>query len=57
MSASDSTISILNTVSFLSMCFALGVGAVIILGAMIRGKRAAAQPTALPTPAESFEPV
>jgi uncharacterized protein len=57
MSVSDSILSALNTVSFLTMCFALGVGAVIILGAMLKGKRAAEEPVALPTPVESFEHV
>ena len=57
MSVSASVLSILNTASFLIMCFALGVGAVIILGAMIKGKRASEEPVALATPAESFEHV
>jgi uncharacterized membrane protein YfcA len=40
MNLSDSTSNILMTASFLSMCFALGMGAVIILGAMWKAKRA-----------------
>ena len=31
------------TASFLSMCFALGMGALIILGAMYKAKRAEAK--------------
>jgi hypothetical protein len=40
MTIGDSTVKILMTASFLSMCFALGMGAVIILGAMWKAKRA-----------------
>jgi hypothetical protein len=40
ISWSDSTISILSTASFISMCIALIIGCVIILGAMWRAKRA-----------------
>jgi uncharacterized membrane protein YfcA len=40
ISLEKSWIDTLMTASFLSMCFALGVGSVIILGAMIRAKRA-----------------
>jgi len=40
VSMEKATLSILDTVSFVSMCFALAVGAVIILGSMIRSKRA-----------------
>jgi hypothetical protein len=36
----DSTLSFLSVTSFISMCIALGVGALIILGAMIKAKRA-----------------
>jgi uncharacterized membrane protein YfcA len=36
----DSTAKILMTASFLSMCFALGMGALIILGSMWKAKRA-----------------
>ncbi len=59
MSTSDSLLNLLDKVSFVSMCFALGVGAVIILGAMIKGKRAAYKEQALETvpAAESFEHV
>ncbi len=38
----SSTISLLMTASFIAMCLALGTGAVIILGAMWRAKRAEA---------------
>ncbi len=37
---SDSTNKVLMTASFLSMCFALGMGAIIILGSMWKAKRA-----------------
>lgn len=37
----SATISLLMTASFITMCIALGTGAVIILGAMWRAKRAA----------------
>jgi len=40
LTISDSTTKILMTASFISMCFALGVGALIILGSMWRAKRA-----------------
>jgi hypothetical protein len=40
MTVGDSTVKVLMTASFLSMCFALGMGAVIILGAMWKAKRA-----------------
>ena len=40
LTISDSTAKILMTASFLSMCFALGMGALIILGSMWRAKRA-----------------
>jgi len=40
ISLEKSWINLLMTASFLSMCFALGVGSLIILGAMIRAKRA-----------------
>jgi uncharacterized membrane protein YfcA len=40
ISWSDSTISLLSTTSFLSMCIALITGCVIIIGAMWKGKRA-----------------
>jgi uncharacterized membrane protein YfcA len=40
ISLEQSWIDLLMTASFLSMCFALGAGALIILGAMIRAKRA-----------------
>jgi uncharacterized protein len=51
MSASDQVLSFLNTLSFVTMCLGLGVGAVIILGAMIQGKRA----EAIPAATESYE--
>jgi uncharacterized membrane protein YfcA len=40
LTISDSTTKVLMTASFISMCIALGVGAVIILGSMWRAKRA-----------------
>ncbi|MBW1917332.1 MAG: sulfite exporter TauE/SafE family protein [Deltaproteobacteria bacterium] len=40
ISMNEGTISLLNKVSYLSMCFALTLGAVIILGAMWKGIRA-----------------
>ncbi len=40
MSVEKSTLSILDMVSFTTMCLALVVGAVIIIGGMIKGKRA-----------------
>ena len=39
---SDTTTKLIMTASFISMCIALGTGAVIILGAMWRAKRAEA---------------
>jgi uncharacterized protein len=39
MSVEKSTLSILDMVSFTTMCLALVVGAVIIIGGMIKGKR------------------
>jgi uncharacterized membrane protein YfcA len=40
ISVSSSTLSFLSATSFISMCIALAVGALIILGAMIKAKRA-----------------
>ena len=40
ISVGPSTLSVLGTASFIIMCFALGFGALIILGAMWRAKRA-----------------
>ncbi|OGR05377.1 MAG: hypothetical protein A3K23_03250 [Desulfobacca sp. RBG_16_58_9] len=40
LTISDSTTKVLMTASFISMCIALGVGAVIILGSMWKAKRA-----------------
>jgi uncharacterized protein len=57
MSVSESVLSLLSIVSFVTMCFALGVGAVIILGAMVKGRRAAYQPEPVPVVAESYEHV
>ena len=53
MAIDKSTLSILDMVSFATMCLALAVGAVIIIGSMVKGKRAeyAAQAT------ESYEHV
>jgi len=56
VSMSNSTISILELTSFLTMCIALAVGAAIILGSMWKSKRAA-QPEYAPLVAESYEHV
>ena len=40
ISLNSSTISVLSTISFISMCFALAVGAFIILGSMWKATRA-----------------
>jgi hypothetical protein len=40
LTLSDSTTKMLMTASFISMCIALSVGAVIILGSMVKAKRA-----------------
>ncbi|MCX5874503.1 MAG: sulfite exporter TauE/SafE family protein [Deltaproteobacteria bacterium] len=40
MSADQTLLSILDMVSFATMCLALAIGAVIIIGGMIKGKRA-----------------
>ena len=56
ISMSKSTIHILDLASFLIMCLALAVGAVIILGAMWKGRRAA-EPHAAPIVTESYEHV
>lgn len=56
LSISKSTISYLDLASFLIMCLALAVGAVIILGAMWKGKRAA-EPHPAPIVTESYEHV
>jgi len=42
MSLSETTLSVLSIISFATMCIALGIGAVIILGSMWRAKRAEA---------------
>ncbi|MEW6111883.1 MAG: sulfite exporter TauE/SafE family protein [Thermodesulfobacteriota bacterium] len=41
ISVESSTIAILEVASFATMCFALGVGAIIILGSMWKGRREA----------------
>ncbi|MGC8659958.1 MAG: sulfite exporter TauE/SafE family protein, partial [Desulfomonilaceae bacterium] len=53
ISVNSFTLSILEMVSFATMCLALAIGAVIIIGSMIKGKKAeyAAQAT------ESYEHV
>jgi hypothetical protein len=56
LSISKSSISYLDLASFLIMCLALAVGAVIILGAMWKGRRAA-EPLAAPIVTESYEHV
>ncbi len=43
ISVSPTTLKWLSTTSFITMCIALGVGAVIILGAMWQGKKAEAR--------------
>lgn len=40
MSADETLLTILDMVSFATMCLALAIGAVIIIGSMIKGKRA-----------------
>jgi uncharacterized membrane protein YfcA len=47
MTISDSAVKVLMAASFISMCFALGMGAIIILGAMWKAKRAEAKEAAL----------
>jgi uncharacterized membrane protein YfcA len=47
LTIADSTTKVMMTASFLSMCFALGMGALIILGAMWRAKRAESKAAAL----------
>jgi hypothetical protein len=42
ISVGETTLSVMGTASFIIMCFALGFGAVIILGAMWKAKRAEA---------------
>ena len=46
MDVSEATVALLDKVSFAFMVFSLVVGAVIILGSMIRAKRPAAAPVA-----------
>jgi len=57
MSISQSAIKILDAASFIIMCIALAIGAVIILGAMWKGRRAAAEVPYTPPVAESYEHV
>ncbi len=58
ISMSKSTISILDVASFVSMCMALGVGAIIILGSMWKSKRAAAEQLySAPIVSEGYEHV
>jgi hypothetical protein len=47
ISISQGTITVLGTISFVSMCLALLVGAIIILASMYRAKRSAYTPKAL----------
>jgi uncharacterized membrane protein YfcA len=56
ISISKSMISYLDLASFLIMCLALAVGAVIILGAMWKGRHGA-EPLAAPIVTESYEHV
>ena len=51
---SDSTVKILMTASFISMCFALGMGALIILGSMWKAKRAETAKKANPALEQSY---
>lgn len=51
LSWSESVLSWLDTVSFVTMCLALAIGAVIILGSMIKAKRL----EDLPSRVESYE--
>jgi len=57
ISWSDATTGLLMKASFVSMCLALSVGAVIILGAMVKGKRAAAKEAAPTLAEQSFDHV
>jgi uncharacterized membrane protein YfcA len=54
LAVSDSTAKILMTISFLSMCFALGMGALIILGAMWKAKRGETAKKANPALEQSY---
>jgi uncharacterized protein len=51
ISMEGSRLTILDTVSFVTMCLALAIGAVIILGAMVKAKRA----QYVPVGAEAYE--
>jgi len=51
------TLSVLNTISFATMCLALAVGAVIILGSMIKARRGAPIETAAGPVVETYEHV
>jgi uncharacterized membrane protein YfcA len=57
ISISKSTISILDSASFVIMCIALLVGAGIILGSMWKGRRAGVEPYAAPLVTEGYEHV
>jgi hypothetical protein len=47
MSIGQSTVKVLDSISFISMCLALLIGAIIILAAMYRAKKSAYTPKAL----------
>jgi len=51
------TLSVLNTTSFATMCLALAIGAVIILGSMIKARRGARIETAAGPVVETYEHV
>jgi len=57
ISAEKSTLSILNVISFGTMCLALAIGAVIILGSMIRARRAAPHVETAAPAVETYEHV
>lgn len=58
ISMDEAILNILNMVSFATMCLALGIGAVIILGSMIRAKRETpVESVAVPPVVETYEHV
>jgi uncharacterized protein len=56
LSVSQSWLTVFDAASFIIMCFALGLGAVIILGAMWKGRRAAEEAVTAPV-VESYSHV
>jgi len=57
ISLSPATNKLLMTVSYISMCIALGIGALIILGAMWKGIRAEKAALALESKEATYGPV